>query len=167
MGKTTFLSLGSNLGDREQNLKDAIRHLGGIGHLTHVSSLYETEPVDYTQQPRFVNCVVELQTDLTAAEILARVLQIEQKMGRQRLPGQIKGPRLIDIDILLADDQVVNTPELTVPHPAMHQRRFVLEPLTEIAPAAIHPLLKRTVRELRDALPPGQDVRKLSPPPQP
>lgn len=162
-----YLSLGSNLGDREQNLVNAIRHLAGVGTIVRTSSFYETEPVDYTQQPSFVNCVVAIQTDLTPAQLLAEALQIELKMGRQRVPGRIKGPRLIDIDILLAEDQLVSTPELTVPHPAMHARRFVLEPLSEIAPNAVHPIFKRTIRQLREALPPGQEVRKLSPPPQP
>jgi 2-amino-4-hydroxy-6-hydroxymethyldihydropteridine diphosphokinase len=126
------------------------------------SSLYETEPVDFIEQPWFLNCAVALETRKTPQQLLAAILGIEEQMGRKRL--QNKGPRSIDIDILLFDNVIMNSKELTIPHPAMHQRRFVLEPLAEIAPDAIHPVLKKTIRELRDALPPGQAVRRLEKP---
>jgi 2-amino-4-hydroxy-6-hydroxymethyldihydropteridine diphosphokinase len=154
-----YLSLGSNLGDREAHLREAEARLGSVGRVVATSSLYETEPVEFTQQGWFLNRVIELETDRSAQELMAALLGIEQEMGRRRL--QKKGPRTIDIDILLFDQIVVESAELTIPHPAIHKRRFVLEPLAEIAPELVHPLVGRTTRELREALPAGQAVRKL------
>ena len=160
MPVTAYLSLGSNLGDREANLREAIRRLGELGTVKKVSSFYETEPVEFTEQPWFVNCAVELQTILSARELLNGMLAIELAMGRERI--QPKGPRLIDLDILLFGDLVVDEHGLTVPHPAMHERRFVLEPLAELAPGAVYPLLKRTISELLESLHrDSADVRKL------
>jgi 2-amino-4-hydroxy-6-hydroxymethyldihydropteridine diphosphokinase len=153
-----YLSLGSNVGDRLANLHAAIALLRSLGDVVAVSSFYETEPVEFTSQAWFLNCAVELDTEKTPKELLDGILRIEQQLGRQRV--QRKGPRIIDVDILLFGDSVVQSQGLTVPHPAMQQRRFVLEPLAEIAPDARHPALKRSIRELRDALPPGQTVRK-------
>jgi 2-amino-4-hydroxy-6-hydroxymethyldihydropteridine diphosphokinase len=153
-----YLSLGSNVGDRETQLRDALTRLDAVGRVVTVSSFYETEPVEFTEQPWFLNCAVKLETSKTPQQLLTAILGIEAEMGRKRL--QNKGPRSIDIDILLFDDVVVNSKELTIPHPAMQHRRFVLEPLAEIAPEVIHPMLKKTIRELRDALPSGQAVRK-------
>jgi len=153
-----YLSLGSNVGDRLANLHAAIALLRSLGDVVAVSSFYETEPVEFTSQAWFLNCAVELDTEKTPKELLDGILRIEQQLGRQRV--QKKGPRIIDVDILLFGDSVVQSQGLTVPHPAMQQRRFVLEPLAEIAPDARHPALKRSIRELRDALPPGQTVRK-------
>jgi len=153
-----YLSLGSNVGDRSANLHAAIALLRSLGDVVAVSSFYETEPVEFTSQAWFLNCAVELDTEKTPKELLDGILRIEQQLGRQRV--QRKGPRIIDVDILLFGDSVVQSQGLTVPHPAMQQRRFVLEPLAEIAPDARHPTLKRSIRELRDALPPGQTVRK-------
>ena len=160
MENLVYLSLGSNLGDRESNLREAIQRLKAQGQVVSVSSFYETEPVEFTQQAWFLNCAVSLRTDESPSHLMARLLQIERGMGRQRL--QKKGPRIIDIDILLFGDQVADTPELTIPHPAMAQRRFVLEPLAEIARDLRHPILKKTIRELLEELPPGQAVRKLN-----
>jgi 2-amino-4-hydroxy-6-hydroxymethyldihydropteridine diphosphokinase len=159
VGKTVYLSLGSNMGERTANLEAAIERLRALGNVVKVSSFYETEPVEFTAQPWFLNCVVELETEKMPKQLLAAMVQIEQEMGRRRT--QKKGPRLIDLDILLFGTLVIKAKGLTVPHPAMHERRFVLEPLAEIAPEVLHPVLERTARELREALPPGQAVRKL------
>jgi len=156
--KLVYLSLGSNVGDRATNLKQAIERLHSLGEVVAVSSFYETEPVEVTAQPWFLNCVVALETTKMPRQLIAAVLDLEQQMGRRRL--QKKGPRTIDIDILLFGNSVIEMPGLTVPHPSMHERRFVLEPLAEIAPEVRHPVLKRTMRELRDALPSGQAVKK-------
>ena len=159
MHKIVYLSLGSNLGDRAANLQTAVLQLAGLGKAVAVSSFYETEPVEMTAQPWFLNCAVKLDTEKMPRQLIAGILAIEQSMGRQR--KQKKGPRIIDIDILLFGTSIIEIPPLTVPHPKMHERRFVLEPLGEIAPDARHPVFRRTVRELRDALPPGQTVKKL------
>lgn len=159
MHKIVYLSLGSNQGDRAANLQAAITQLAGLGKVMAVSSFYETEPVELTAQPWFLNCAVKLETEKMPRQLIAGILAIEQGLGRQR--KQKNGPRIIDIDILLFGSSIIELPSLTVPHPSMHQRRFVLEPLAEIAPEARHPVFRRTVRELRDGLPPGQTVRKF------
>ena len=150
MKKIVYLSLGSNLGDRQPNLRNATGRLLELGDVVEVSSLYETEPVEVTDQPWFLNCAVAVRTELMPREFLAGILAIEKSMGRVRT--QPKGPRVIDIDILLFGAQTINTPQLTVPHPAMTERRFVLEPLAEIAPEVVHPTTKKTIRELLRAL---------------
>lgn len=150
--KIAYLSLGSNLGDRVANLRQAIHQLDGLGAVQAVSSFYETEPVEVMQeQPWFLNCIVALETELDPRELLDRILALELTMGRRRI--EPKGPRTIDIDIVLFGDAVINSPELTVPHPGLQQRRFVLEPLAEIAAEIQHPVLKRSARELLAALP--------------
>jgi 2-amino-4-hydroxy-6-hydroxymethyldihydropteridine diphosphokinase len=158
MRKRVYVSLGSNLGDREANLKTAIQRLDEVGQVIADSSFYETEPVEFTDQPWFLNCVVVLETEKMPRQLLKALLKVEQAMGRRRT--QNKGPRNIDIDILLYGDSVVDTKGLTIPHLALHERRFVLEPLVEIAPEVRHPVLNKTIRELRDELAAGQVVRK-------
>jgi 2-amino-4-hydroxy-6-hydroxymethyldihydropteridine diphosphokinase len=158
--KIVYLSLGSNLGDRVANLRTALDELGELGTVDAVSSFYETEPVELAAQPWFLNCAAKLDTEKMPRQLIAGILAIEQSMGRQR--RQKNGPRIIDIDILLFGTSVIDAPSLTVPHPKLHERRFVLEPLVEIAPDVRHPVFKRTMRELRDALPAGQTVRRLA-----
>ena len=160
MHKIVYLSLGSNLGDRAGNLRSAIERLGSLGKVVGLSSFYETEPVEVSEQPWFLNCAVKLDTEKMPRQLLAGVLALEREMGRHRT--RYKGPRTIDIDIVLFGNSVVATADLIIPHPAMQERRFVLEPLNEIAPDVRHPKLQRTIRELRDELPPGQVVRRLS-----
>jgi 2-amino-4-hydroxy-6-hydroxymethyldihydropteridine diphosphokinase len=153
-----YLSLGSNVGNREDHLRDAIKRLQTNRRLVAVSSFYETEPVDVTHQAWFLNCVVALETTESPEQVMAAILEIEQEMGRQRI--QRKGPRTIDIDILLFGDNILDSPALIIPHPAMHERRFVLQPLAEIAPGARHPLQNKTAQQLLDGLSAGQEVRR-------
>ncbi len=157
---TIYLSLGSNVGDREHQLREAIRRLATVGTISAVSSFYETEPVEFTEQPWFMNVAAKFESSLSAAALMSEILIIEQAMGRRRV--QKKGPRTIDIDILLFGDDVLQSEAVTVPHPAMQARRFVLEPLAEIAPDAVHPVLHKTIRELRDALGNDQQVRRVN-----
>jgi len=161
MPHLVYLSLGSNIGDREAHLREAIRRLESTGKLRSLSSIYETEPVEFTDQPQFLNCAVALETSSTPEQLMLQLLTVEKAMGRQRI--QKKGPRTIDLDILLFEDEVIATPVLTIPHPAMQYRRFVLEPLAEVAPDAMHPVLRKTVRELLEELPSGQSVRRMEP----
>jgi 2-amino-4-hydroxy-6-hydroxymethyldihydropteridine diphosphokinase len=146
MGKV-YLSLGSNLGDRAANIARAAEELAKRGvRVTRSSSLYETEPVEFREQPWFLNSVVEAETELRPEELLAIALDVEGSLGRERrIP---KGPRTIDLDILLYGDVVVHSVDLDVPHPRLAQRRFVLVPLAEIAPEAVHPVLKKTISAL-------------------
>lgn len=159
MSEIAYLSLGSNLGQRQEQLRTAIERLGKLGRITSTSSFYETQPVDVTDQPWFLNCAVALETALSPEQLLDETLKIEREMGRERT--RKKGPRKIDIDILLFDQHIVQLSQLIIPHPAMHQRRFVLEPLAEIAPEVKHPVRKKTIRELLSELSGPEIVRKI------
>lgn len=153
---TVYLSLGSNLGDREENLRTAIAALSDAKvRVTRVSSFYETEPVDLREQPWFLNCAVQAETELLPLELLHALRAIESQMGSKKLVP--KGPRLIDLDILLFGDETIDTQELQVPHPRMLLRRFVLVPLAEIAP----PRWKESVNHLLAATMDESQVRRL------
>lgn len=146
------IALGSNLpssfGDRAANLQEALRRLESLGHVLAVSSFHDTDPVGYEAQPRFLNAAALLETELLPLDLLRELLAIEHAMGRDRLTAPPKGPRVIDLDLLLCGEAILTTPELTLPHPAMHERRFVLAPLSEIAPEMQHPVLHRSIASL-------------------
>ncbi len=152
MRELAAIALGSNLeskfGDREANLREAVRRIEALGEVLAVSSFYDTEPVGYLEQPRFLNAALVLETELKPGALMQELLGVERAMGRERVGALVKGPRVIDLDLLLYGDWVLWSEELMLPHPAMAERRFVLEPLAEIAPGWMHPVLGVTVREL-------------------
>ena len=156
--KTVFLGLGSNLGDRAKNLSEARQRLQPV----RASSIYETEPRDVPNQPWFLNQVIEIETDLLPRRLLSRIQKIEREMGRKRIVA--KGPRLIDIDILFFAEAAVHTPDLEIPHPRIAERRFVLEPLAELAPDFRHPATRETIREMLTRVA-NQSVRTFEPRP--
>ena len=160
------VALGSNLesrfGDLRANLLEAVRRVGELGELRSVSSFYETEPVGFVAQPRFLNGALMLETALEPLALMRGLLAVERAMGRERGGAVAKGPRVIDLDLLLYDDVVMTTEELTLPHPEMQERRFVLEPLAEIAPGMVHPVLGLTVQKmLKRLLPPTENRTDL------
>jgi 2-amino-4-hydroxy-6-hydroxymethyldihydropteridine diphosphokinase len=142
-----FISLGSNLGDRKKNILKAVEELGQVSgiQVRRMSRLYETEPVGKTDQPKFLNAVVEIESELSAEALLDRMLGVETLLGRVR--KERWGPRTIDLDLLLFGDARIDTPRLTVPHPRMTERRFVLEPLAELEPDRVLPGDDQTVRQ--------------------
>ncbi len=141
-----FLSLGSNLGDRESNLLTAIKEISEFSDLKSQSSIYETSPMGYKDQGHFLNQVIEISTELSALELIFRIEEIEHKMGRIRETKN--GPRTIDIDILFYGQEIINQQNLKIPHPRIEERKFVLIPMEEIAPEYPHPISKKTIKKL-------------------
>jgi 2-amino-4-hydroxy-6-hydroxymethyldihydropteridine diphosphokinase len=141
-----FLSLGSNIGDREEHIRKAFTLLANICKVRRTSHLYLTEPVGYTEQDWFLNCVVEVETDVDPKKLLSSIKSIERKLGRKKTVKN--GPRIIDIDILFYGDYVVNTKNLVIPHPLLQERLFILQPMMDLNPGFVHPVLKKTIQEL-------------------
>jgi len=154
---TVYLALGSNLGDREKNLRAALEQISKFARITRVSSIYETEPWGVKDQPWFLNLVCQATTQLSPVDVLRRAKRIEASMGRS--DGIRFGPRPIDVDILLYDRVIRLDPALTIPHPRLHERAFVLVPLAEIAPTAVHPRLRATIRRLLADLQSTEEVK--------
>lgn len=156
---SVIIGIGSNLGERVLNCNKALERMAEFSEVLSVSSYYETEPVGVEDQPNFINCAAEIATELEAHELLGRLKAVERSLGRE---GAEKwGPRMIDLDIIFYGDRTIDDSKLRVPHPEAHLRRFVLVPLTEIAPALIHPVLKVTVTELLSRLKDSKKVVKL------
>jgi 2-amino-4-hydroxy-6-hydroxymethyldihydropteridine diphosphokinase len=156
-----YVGIGSNLGDKVKNCQDAIHYLHttpGI-EITRASSLYFTEPVGYEDQDWFLNCVVEVGASLTPREVFLKCKEIEKSMGRR--PTVRWGPRVIDLDLLFYDELILKEEDLEIPHPRLHERGFVIVPLLEINPGWIHPVLKKTMRELEQELVNSHKVKKI------
>lgn len=145
-----YIALGSNLGDKEENIRKAIDLMREECSISDFSSVYEAEPVGYKEQDSFLNCVVKVETDLEPKELLEFILSIEKRLGRIRTFKN--APRTIDLDILFYGDAVINHEGLIIPHPRLHERAFVLEPLKEISNNLIHPVLKKSIKEIHKNL---------------
>ena len=155
---TVYLGLGSNMGNRQDNLDGVLALLSQRLRVEKISSIYDTEPIGNTSQPRFLNLVCQIYTRLAPMELLALAKGIEAKLGRTS--GKSNAPRPIDIDILFYDDQVIETPELVIPHPRLVERAFVLVPLAEIAPDLMHPVSGKTIKELLQGITETQGIFK-------
>ncbi len=159
-----YVGLGSNLGDREHMIRQALDKLAELPETTlgRVSSLYDTAPVGELEQPNFLNAVAALETDLTARQLLWNLLLVERQLGRVRHPGARYGPRTIDLDLLLYGDLVLDEPDLRLPHPELTQRAFVLVPLVELDPMLVHPVHGETMAGLLTRLQPRPPVRRMN-----
>lgn len=160
-GHPVFIGIGSNVGDAIDNCIKAVKEIGLMkcNRIMAVSSLYRAEPIDYIKQDWFVNCVVKIETDLTPYSLLSDLQDVEKRLGRKK---DIRhGPRIIDLDILIFNSLIIDDDKLKIPHPRMHERRFVLEPLSEIDENLIHPIIKKSIRILLNELGTGQRVEPL------
>lgn len=155
-----FISIGSNIGDKLQNCRNAVCAIaeGGVSLPIAQSRFYQTEPVDYCEQDWFVNAAIKIETDCEPVALLGKLQSIEKNLGRKKNVIRF-GPRLIDLDILLYDSLIIELPRLTIPHPRMHQRRFVLQPLCDIDPFTVHPVLKKDMWTLLNAL--GENKQRI------
>jgi 2-amino-4-hydroxy-6-hydroxymethyldihydropteridine diphosphokinase len=160
---TGYIGIGSNMGDRPAFCREAVRLISRFPttSILAVSSLYETAPLERTGQDWFINCVAAVETLLSARELLRACQEVEQFLGRKRTVRF--GPRTIDLDLLVYGDQIIKGPDLTIPHPRVHLRRFVLEPLNEIAPTLEHPVLRKTIRQVLAEFKDHQEVRRWAP----
>jgi len=154
----TYLALGTNIGDREKNLKNALKKLNNIGTVQETSQIYETEPYGPKDQNDYLNLTLKLITELTPNQLLREIKKIEKDMGR--IKKEKNHPRIIDIDILLYDSKIIKEKELKIPHPQMHKRKFVLFPLTDIAPNETHPTLKKTIKQLKTTTTDNLNIKK-------
>ncbi len=162
--KVVFLGIGTNLGDRESNLKEAIAGIEKhIGRVINSSSVYETEPWGFKAEQEFLNIVVKVETELIPTDLLEAILVLEKKLGRIRSENQYSS-RVIDIDILFYENEIINSEELRVPHPLLHERKFVLVPLCEIEPELVHPVLKKSVTWLLEKCEDKSNVYPPTPP---
>lgn len=158
--KSVIIGIGSNLGNSVLNCEKALEGISDFSDIARVSSFYETEPVGKEDQPSFINCVAEIDTELQPHELLGRLKAVERSLGRERIEKW--GPRTIDLDIVFYGDRIIDDSELCIPHPEAHLRRFVLEPLREIAPGLMHPVLHLTVSDLLDRLKDSKSVVRLN-----
>jgi 2-amino-4-hydroxy-6-hydroxymethyldihydropteridine diphosphokinase len=148
--KVATIGIGTNIGDKEKNITEAIQRIKELGIITKKSNIYESEPVGYKEQDYFLNMVLAIETKLSPTELIKELQKIEKEMGRVK--EFTNGPRIIDLDILLYDNLIINTKQLTIPHPSLHTRNFVLTPLEEISKHTVHPKLKETIKTLKKDL---------------